>query len=43
MINWVNDALIDSRNTVNKKRAPENEKSDEAIGIGEKNHDFNKQ
>ena len=43
IVNQVNDALIDLRNTVKKKKIPENENPLEVIKIVERILDFSKQ
>ena len=42
-VNYVHDALIDLRNTVNKNKIPENENLDEVISIVENMLNFDKQ
>ena len=43
IVNQVNDALIDLRNTINKKIVPENEYPDKVIDVAKKILDFHKQ
>ena len=43
IVNQVNDALIDLRNTINKKIIPENEYPDKVIDVAKKILDFHKQ
>ena len=43
IVNQVNDALIDLRNTINKKIIPENEYPDKVTDVAKKILDFHKQ
>ena len=42
IVNYAHNALIDIRNTINKKETPENENPDKAVNIVEKILAFNK-